>query len=49
MRIAIGSDHLGLDLKAAIIEARFTKAWARADVTLSASRFGRPRAQAQTQ
>ena len=34
--------------EAAIIEARFTKAWARADVTLSASRFGRPQGQAQT-
>ena len=27
---------------AAIVEARLAKAWARADVTLSASRFGRP-------
>ena len=27
--------------EAAIIEARFSKAWARADVTLTASRFGR--------
>ena len=35
--------------EAAIIEARFIKAWGRADVTLSASRFGRPRAEAQTQ
>jgi tetratricopeptide (TPR) repeat protein len=35
--------------EAAIIEARFTKAWARADVTLSASRFGRPQARSQTQ
>jgi hypothetical protein len=26
---------------AALVEARFKKAWARADVTLSASRFGR--------
>ncbi len=28
---------------AALVEARFRKAWARADVTLTASRFGRPR------
>jgi tetratricopeptide (TPR) repeat protein len=28
--------------EASIIEARFTKAWAAADVTLTASRFGRP-------
>ena len=35
--------------EAAIIEARFTRAWARSDVTLTASRFGRPRAQSQTQ
>ena len=27
--------------EAAVIEARFSKAWARADVTLTASRFGR--------
>jgi len=27
---------------AALIEACFGKAWARADVTLAASRFGRP-------
>jgi hypothetical protein len=27
---------------AALVEARLTKAWARADVTLAASRFGRP-------
>jgi tetratricopeptide (TPR) repeat protein len=27
---------------AAVIEARFKKAWARADLTLTASRFGRP-------
>jgi hypothetical protein len=26
---------------AALVEARFTKAWARADLTLTASRFGR--------
>jgi len=28
--------------EAALIEARFSKAWARSDVTLTASRFGRP-------
>ncbi len=28
--------------QAEIVEARFAKAWARADVTLTASRFGRP-------
>lgn len=28
---------------AALVEARFKKAWARADVTLTSSRFGRPR------
>ena len=33
---------------AALIEARFTKAWARADVTLAASRFGRPARGSQT-
>lgn len=33
---------------AALIEARFRKAWERADVTLAASRFGRPRAAAVT-
>jgi tetratricopeptide (TPR) repeat protein len=32
----------GKDEQAAIVEARFAKAWARADVTLAASRFGRP-------
>jgi hypothetical protein len=26
---------------AALVEARFTKAWERADITLTASRFGR--------
>lgn len=31
----------GKSAEAALVEARFTKAWARADVTLSASRFGR--------
>jgi tetratricopeptide (TPR) repeat protein len=30
------------DADAALIEARFKKAWARADVTLAESRFGRP-------
>ncbi|NOT25262.1 MAG: hypothetical protein HOP16_04080 [Acidobacteria bacterium] len=35
--------------EAAIIEARFSKAWARADVTLGASRFGRPGPQTRTQ
>jgi tetratricopeptide (TPR) repeat protein len=35
--------------EAAIIEARFAKAWARADVTLTASRFGRPGSQTRTQ
>ncbi len=30
--------------QAEIVEARFAKAWARADVTLTASRFGRPAA-----
>ncbi len=34
--------------EAAVIEARFAKAWARSDVTLSASRFGRPAASNQT-
>jgi hypothetical protein len=29
------------DDQAALIEARFNKAWARADVELEASRFGR--------
>jgi hypothetical protein len=29
------------DDQAALIEARFNKAWARADVELKASRFGR--------
>jgi tetratricopeptide (TPR) repeat protein len=33
---------------AALIEARFTKAWARADVMLAASRFGRPARAGQT-
>jgi tetratricopeptide (TPR) repeat protein len=32
----------GKDAQAAIAEARFKKAWTRADVTLTASRFGRP-------
>ena len=32
----------GKDAQAAIAEARFKKAWARADITLTASRFGRP-------
>ena len=31
----------GKNEEAALVEARFKKAWARADVTLSASRFGR--------
>jgi tetratricopeptide (TPR) repeat protein len=30
------------DAQAAIVEARFREAWKRADVTLTASRFGRP-------
>jgi len=30
------------DDQARLIEARFKKAWERADVTLQASRFGRP-------
>jgi tetratricopeptide (TPR) repeat protein len=34
--------------EAALIEARFTKAWARADVRLTASRFGRATAASQT-
>jgi tetratricopeptide (TPR) repeat protein len=34
---------------AALIEARFAKAWARSDVTLTASRFGRAVAASQTQ
>ncbi len=34
----------GKDAQAAIAEARFKKAWARADITLTASRFGRPAA-----
>jgi tetratricopeptide (TPR) repeat protein len=34
--------------EAAIIDARFRKAWARADVTLTASRFGRVRGAAVT-
>ena len=33
---------------AALIETRFTKAWARSDVRLTASRFGRASAQSQT-
>ncbi len=33
---------------ASLIEGRFTKAWARADVTLAASRFGRPARGSQT-
>jgi tetratricopeptide (TPR) repeat protein len=33
---------------AALIEARFTKAWARSDVRLTASRFGRASTQSQT-
>lgn len=33
---------------ASLIEVRFTKAWARADVTLAASRFGRPARGSQT-
>ena len=33
---------------AALIEARFTKAWSRSDVTLAASRFGRAPGAAQT-
>jgi tetratricopeptide (TPR) repeat protein len=33
---------------AALVEARFKKAWQRADVTLSASRFGRPQTPAIT-
>ena len=32
----------GKDAQAAIAEARFKKAWARADITLTASRFGQP-------
>ena len=32
----------GKTANAALVEARLTKAWARADVTLTASRFGRP-------
>lgn len=32
----------GKQEQAAIAEARFRKAWARADITLTASRFGRP-------
>jgi tetratricopeptide (TPR) repeat protein len=32
----------GKDDQASIAEARFAKAWARADLTLTASRFGRP-------
>jgi hypothetical protein len=32
----------GKTAQAEIVEARFTKAWARADVTLLGSRFGRP-------
>jgi hypothetical protein len=31
----------GKTADAALVEARFKKAWARADVTLTASRFGR--------
>jgi tetratricopeptide (TPR) repeat protein len=34
--------------EAALIEARFTKAWARSDVRLNASRFGRTTAASQT-
>jgi tetratricopeptide (TPR) repeat protein len=34
--------------EAALIDARFTKAWARSDVTLTASRFGRTTAASQT-
>jgi tetratricopeptide (TPR) repeat protein len=34
--------------EAALIEARFTKAWARSDVRLTASRFGRTTAASQT-
>jgi len=34
--------------EAAIIEARFSKAWARADVTRTASRFGRSGTPSQT-
>ena len=34
--------------EAGLIEARFSKAWARADVTLTASRFGRPTGPRQT-
>lgn len=34
----------GKSAQAEIVEARFAKAWARADVTLTASRFGRPAA-----
>ncbi|MGH9350103.1 MAG: hypothetical protein ACRD26_22845 [Vicinamibacterales bacterium] len=34
--------------EAALVEARFRKAWARADITLTASRFGRTRAGAVT-
>ncbi len=32
----------GKDEQASIVEGRFAKAWARADVTLTSSRFGRP-------
>ena len=36
------------EAEASLIEARFTRAWSRSDVTLAASRFGRPRATSQT-
>ena len=36
------------DAEAALIEARFTRAWSRSDVTLTASRFGRTGTASQT-